>query len=306
MPAVAILLAMPFVTVAAGAAVDSTVLLAPLPLPTLAPLPLAPLPLPTLAPLPLPTLAPLPLPTLAPLPLPTLAPLPLPTLATPPPTVPPPNIELEPTVTPLPSAEPTESQGPAPSISGSTPDASPTGGGDAVSPRSTPDASGGGDQGAGAGGPPGGAIPGGGLDQRGSPAADGNDNSGPLAPATLVAAGVVAAVATGLGLAHLLGISLGLGTLGGGFSAIATALDRRASRRVRAVLGALPGFGRWGVPALAPDAEDPILASMNLAPLADGARCAPRAPVSGMTFTRTGREAAQPGGRPRSARLGSD
>jgi hypothetical protein len=100
---------------------------------------------------------------------------------------------------------------------------------------------------------------------------DSNDAQPPF-DAPLAVAGLVAtaAVVGGLALAQLLGI--GLGTLAGTFSAAAAVLDWRASRRARAVIGTIRGFGRRGGQELAPDGEDPILAAMDLRPLAVGER----------------------------------
>jgi len=120
----------------------------------------------------------------------------------------------------------------------------------------------------------------------------GHNATEPPAAATLAAAGLVAAaaVATGLAIAHLLGV--GLATLGGASSAVAAALDRRAGRRVRAVIGAVPGLERWGVHALAIDAEDPIVAAMNLRPMAGRAGSEPRASAGSVSIAARG---ARPG-----------
>lgn len=70
------------------------------------------------------------------------------------------------------------------------------------------------------------------------------------------------------GLAQLIGIGFGLGSVSAVGSATAAILDRRAGRRVRLVLALLPHFGRWDRPTLAVGDEDPILAAMGLPPLA--------------------------------------
>jgi hypothetical protein len=97
-----------------------------------------------------------------------------------------------------------------------------------------------------------------------------------------------AAVAIGLAIAHL----LGLATIGGAFAAVAAALDRRAGRRVRSVVGAIPGFERWGMHALAIDAEDPILAALKLRPMASRAGLEPRASAGKVSIAARG---ARPG-----------
>ena len=238
--AVAILLALPVIAVAAQAPRGSWVPVSVAPLPTVPALP---------------TIAPL-LPTVPPLP--TIAPLPTVGIIGP-----------LPTMSPPPSALPSGSQ--AASASSWTPSPSPQSGGTTASAPGKP--------------PP--SL---------NPSADtqseapfrgtshgpsGQPDAGSRAiqastAATLAAAGLVtaAAVATGLAIAHLLGV--GLATLGGAFSAVAAALDRRG-RRVRAVIGAIPGFEGWGVNGLAIDAEDPILAAMKLRPMAGPSSSEPRA-----------------------------
>jgi hypothetical protein len=95
----------------------------------------------------------------------------------------------------------------------------------------------------------------------GSPPEETDNGDGPLTASSLVLAGLVGtgALAGALALAHLFGI--GLGALGGFFSAIAAGLDRRAGRHVRAVAAAVPGLRRWG--PCGPEGEDPIVAAVN-------------------------------------------
>lgn len=258
--AVAIMLTAPFGTVVAGAPEPSMLL----PMPTPSPLQLL-VPLPT----PPPVEISLPLPT--PPPLPTSLVLSVPTA------------ELELQVTQLASVVALASQAPGPLSSG------PVTGGEASTPRSTPDAGHQADDPRGGGlkeprsparpgadpsrqasveKPSGDTMPAGSIARVGSGAAQMIDGAASLPSVQLVALGVAATAVMAFGLAQLLGIGLGLGTLGGAFSAIAAALDRRASRRVRAILKAVPNLGRWGSPPMAPDAEDPILAAMNLPPIA--------------------------------------
>ena len=261
--AVAVLLALPFGAVAGGersvGAPPVSVATVPTlpPLPTLEPLPPLPGPLPTLEPLPtldpLPTLEPLPMIPPLPGPLLTLEPPPtlgpLPALGPLPSVGPSPSDDPEPRSTPSASETPSETRTPSPSLTTSPtrdddPRPSPTAATTVAAKTSPTD-----------------------QDDRkhdnadGSPPEETDNGDGPLTASSLVLPGLVGmgALAGALALSHLFGI--GLGALGGFFSAIAARLDRRAGRHVRAVVAAVPGIGRRGLRG--PEGEDPIVAAVN-------------------------------------------